>query len=650
MIVKMKFLSITGPRADIDRVVSDYLSRYEIHLENALSELQTVQNLRSFIEINPYKEWLTKLDGFIQILNLQNGTAPKGCISLEKALDTVKDLDAKVSDYTAKKMDYQDERDKKEASLKKLEPFREFPYDLEQVMNFQFIKYRFGRVSRLYLNKLQAYVNEEIDTVFYRCNEDDQYIWGIYFVPNSEVRRVDAVYSSMHFERYFLPNEYAGVPNEVYKQMKEEIAAIDEKIADCDKKIRQALENSSQELLLARKKISSLSTNFDVRKLAACTAGDDKDPVYYILCGWMTEDDANAFLDEIKDDKNLLCMVEDSDNQVLHEPPTKLKNPKIVKPFEMFIRMYGLPAYNEFDPTIFVALTYAFIFGAMFGDVGQGLCLAIGGALLYHFKKIDVAGCIGCAGIFSTIFGFLYGSFFGFEDVLPALWLKPKEAMATLPFVGTLNTVFVVAIAFGMFLILLTMVFHIINGFRAKDVEGTFFDTNGIAGLVFYGAVVTVIFLFMTGHTLPGAVVLAVMFGLPLLVIFFKEPLSKLAEHRSDAMPQGKGMFLLTSFFELFEVILSYFSNTLSFVRIGAFAVSHAAMMEVVLMLAGYEGGGLGSTNWIVVVLGNLSVCGMEGLIVGIQVLRLEYYEMFSRFYKGSGKPFVPFVKKSGEK
>lgn len=650
MIVKMKFLSITGPRADIDRVVSDYLSRYEIHLENALSELQTVQNLRSFIEINPYKEWLTKLDGFIQILNLQNGAAPKGCISLEKALDTVKDLDAKVSDYTAKKMDYQDERDKKEASLKKLEPFREFPYDLEQVMNFQFIKYRFGRVSRLYLNKLQAYVNEEIDTVFYRCNEDDQYIWGIYFVPNSEVRRVDAVYSSMHFERYFLPNEYAGVPNEVYKQMKEEIAAIDEKIADCDKKIRQALENSSQELLLARKKISSLSTNFDVRKLAACTAGDDKDPVYYILCGWMTEDDANAFLDEIKDDKNLLCMVEDSDNQVLHEPPTKLKNPKIVKPFEMFIRMYGLPAYNEFDPTIFVALTYAFIFGAMFGDVGQGLCLAIGGALLYHFKKIDVAGCIGCAGIFSTIFGFLYGSFFGFEDVLPALWLKPKEAMATLPFVGTLNTVFVVAIAFGMFLILLTMVFHIINGFRAKDVEGTFFDTNGIAGLAFYGAVVTVIFLFMTGHTLPGAVVLAVMFGLPLLVIFFKEPLSKLAEHRSDAMPQGKGMFLLTSFFELFEVILSYFSNTLSFVRIGAFAVSHAAMMEVVLMLAGYEGGGLGSTNWIVVVLGNLFVCGMEGLIVGIQVLRLEYYEMFSRFYKGSGKPFVPFVKKSGEK
>ena len=99
-------------------------------------------------------------------------------------------------------------------------------------------------------------------------------------------------------------------------------------------------------------------------------------------------------------------------------------------------------------------------------------------------------------------------------------------------------------------------------------------------------------------------------------------------------------MFFVEGFFELFEMLLSYFSNTLSFVRIGAFAVSHAAMMEVVLMLAGVESG---NTNWVVVVLGNLFVCLMEGLVVGIQVLRLEYYEMFSRFYKGSGREFKPF-------
>ena len=106
-------------------------------------------------------------------------------------------------------------------------------------------------------------------------------------------------------------------------------------------------------------------------------------------------------------------------------------------------------------------------------------------------------------------------------------------------------------------------------------------------------------------------------------------------------------MTIVQALFELIEVLLSYFSNTISFVRIGAFAISHAAMMEVVLMLAGAASG---SPNWVVVVLGNAFVCGMEGLVVGIQVLRLEYYEMFSRFYKGDGREFKPYSKNEAVK
>ena len=217
--------------------------------------------------------------------------------------------------------------------------------------------------------------------------------------------------------------------------------------------------------------------------------------------------------------------------------------------------------------------------------------------------------------------------------------------MTSIPGLGSINTVFVVAIAFGMFLTIMTMIFHIINGIKAKDAENTWFDTNGLAGLVFYGAIVVVLGLFVTGHTMPAAIVLVIMFVIPLLLIALKEPLSRLVEKKADLIPGGKGMFVVQTFFELFEVLLSYFSNTLSFVRIGAFAVSHAAMMEVVLMLAGAENGA--SPNWLVVILGNIFVIGMEGLIVGIQVLRLEYYEMFSRFYKGTGREFKPFTKKN---
>jgi len=157
---------------------------------------------------------------------------------------------------------------------------------------------------------------------------------------------------------------------------------------------------------------------------------------------------------------------------------------------------------------------------------------------------------------------------------------------------------------------------------------------------------VTVV-LFMTGNPLPGGIVMAIMFGIPLLLIFFREPLTRMLQKRADKMETGKAMFVVQGFFELFETLLSYFSNTISFIRIGAFAVSHAAIMEVVLQLAGAESG---SPNWAGVIFGNLFVCGFEGLIVGIQVLRLEYYELFSRFYKGSGHAFDPYAKRKTKK
>lgn len=641
MIVKMKFLSITGPKSDIDRVVNEYLSKYEIHLENALSELKTVKNLRPFMEINPYKEWLVKADELNAMLEADSGPPGKD-ISLEDSIALLQKLDKQIADIRSEREVYEQERSKKVESLHNIEPFLSLNYNVHQLLQFKFIHYRFGRIAKEYWEKLEKYVYEELDTVFLKCHSDEQYVWGVYFVPTGQTTPVDAVYSSLHFERLYVPDEYEGTTKEAHANLTAAIHNCSEKIADCQKRIRAILNEHQAKIRGAANKLHSLSSNFDVRKLAACTK--DKPQVFYILCGWMPEKDAKAFERDIANDENLYCIIEDDHNNLVNPPPTKLKNPRLIKPFEMFVRMYGLPSYNEIDPTFFVALTYAFIFGAMFGDVGQGLCLVVGGALLYKFKRMALAAIISCAGVFSTIFGFLFGSFFGFEDVLPALWLHPSKHMTTLPFIGKLNTVFIVAIAFGMLLILVTMILHIINAAKARDTENIWFDTNGLAGFIFYAAVVAVVVLFMTGNALPAGIVLAVMFGLPLLLMVFKEPLTKLAEKKADVMPKQKGMFVVQAVFEMFEVLLSYFSNTLSFVRIGAFAVSHAAMMEVVLMLAGAENGG--SPNWIVIVLGNIFVCGMEGLIVGIQVLRLEYYEMFSRFYKGDGREFKPFMHK----
>lgn len=417
---------------------------------------------------------------------------------------------------------------------------------------------------------------------------------GVYFVPAAEEEKVDAVYASLHFERTFIDDDYEGTVEEAYDKLTARKRELDGKLRELEDTFQDKLESQKSKVLSAAQTITESSEYFDVRRLAAFTKA--KDTVFFILCGWMTQEDARKFEKEIEGDADIFCMIEDGKGESLEnrfrKPPTKLKNPKIFKPFEMFIRMYGLPNYQEFDPTIFVAITYSIIFGAMFGDVGQGLCLFVGGMLLYKLKKLNLAAIVGSCGIFSTIFGFCFGSVFGFEDVIEPLWLRPTEAMTTLPFIGNLNTVFVVAVALGMGLVLLMMVFHIINSLRAKELGEALFDTNGVAGLVFYGAVAAVVVLFMTGHSLPAGIVLVVMFAVPLLVIACKEPLTNKLNKKKELIEGGKGMFVVQAFFEMFEVLLSYFSNTLSFVRIGAFAVSHAAMMQVVLMLAGAENGG----------------------------------------------------------
>ena len=640
MIEKMTFLSISGPKDDIDRVVSQYLSRYDIHLENALSELRAVQDLRPFTDSNPYREVCQKAQQMKQLFS-SSLDPDVSSLSAEQAAKTISRLSGQLEEVTSARDELKEQARKLEESKDRISPFTDLNYNLSAILHFKYVRFRFGRVPKEYYTKLNQYVYDTIDSVVYKCQEDDNYVWLVYFVPQSISQKIDAIFSSLHFERFYLPDEYEGTPSEANKALEEQIKKLQQQITALDMKEIQFLKDDEEEFLAAAKRLDIFATNFNVRKLAACTP--NKKATFYILCGWMTEKEASAFQKEIEDDPLVFCLSEDDHETMISPPPTKLVNRGLFKPFELFIRMYGLPAYNEFDPTVLVAVTYSFLFGFMFGDVGQGLCLLAGGFLLYRAKKMDLAAIISCCGFFSTIFGFLFGSIFGFEDILEPLWLRPAQAMTDLPFIGRLNTVFVVAVGLGMGIILFTMILNMINSIRNKETESAWFDTNGAAGLVFYGSMVTMIVLFMTGRRLPAAGILLIMFLIPLLIIFFKEPLTALVKKKAELMPKEKGMFFVQGFFELFEVLLSYFSNTLSFVRVGAFAVSHAAMMEVVLMLAGAEAGG--SPNWIIIVLGNLFVCCMEGLIVGIQVLRLEYYELFSRFYHGTGREFRPYGK-----
>ena len=641
MIEKMKFVSISGPKNDLDRMVNQYLSHYEIQLENALTELRSASKLEPYPGTNPYREPLQKAQKLLASCpGAKQQEISTGTMPVENAITLVNDMDTELAASDEERESLKAKEKEVSSLLEQVRLYVELDFDIPAILKLKHIKYRFGRIRKESFPQLQAFADRSDETILFKCHESDHYISLLYFTPDITSDRIDTVFSSLQFERIYLPDEYAGTPKTEVERLENELANLKAKEQALDAKDSEYLLTRQTSLQDASQVLKSYEANFNVRKYAACT--HDKDHPFYILCGWMTKEDAEALHRDLAKDADTFFVLEDSKEHVTSIPPTKLKNIPLLRPFEMFVKMYGLPSYNELDPTVLIGLSYSILFGFMFGDVGQGLCLMIGGWLLYHFKKMNLAGILSRCGFCSTIFGFLFGSFFGFEDVIPALWLHPKTAMMQVPFVGNLNTVFVVAIGLGMLIILLTMVLNIYNSVKEHNTEKTWFDTNGVAGLVFYGALTVTLALYMTGHALPAAIVLVVMFVIPLLVIFCKEPLTALVEKKSHLIEDSKVMFFVQGFFELFEVCLSYFSNTLSFVRVGAFAVSHAAMMEVVLMLAGVEAG---NPNWAVVVLGNLFVCGMEGLIVGIQVLRLEYYELFSRFYRGTGRAFRPYGK-----
>lgn len=642
MIVKMKFLSITGPMHDIDRVSDVYLSKYEMQLEHALSELKTTENLLPFVEINPYKDSLAKAEQFAALLP-DTSVKPDVSLTPEEMMEKLRVVNVDYIKLQERIEFLEKEKKDIQENLHVIDPFQPLDLELDKVNSYKYIKVKFGRITLDYFAKLEKYLFENLNAFFLEGARDNQFVYGCYFTANADSAKIDSVFNSLHFERIRLSQDYSGTPAAVYHNLQKDLKKKKEEIQKVKDEIQSMLTENAAQVLGAKQRLEELTNNFDVRKMAARI--NDKESgreEYYILCGWMGEEDVKHFIDEVKNDDKIFVLVEEDREKYFGEPPTKLKNPKIFKPFEMFIEMYGLPSHNEMDPTIFVALTYTFIFGAMFGDVGQGFCLFLGGGILYLVKKMNLAGIISVAGIFSMFFGFMFGSIFGFEDIIEAQWLRPVEAMTSLPFVGQLNTVFIIAIGFGMALNILVMIFQIINAIKSHNTGELLFSNNGIAGLIFYGFIVWTVVLFMSGHTVPGNIMMVLFLGIPILAFLFKEPLTNLVEKRHEKSETGKVMFLVQGFFELFETMLSYFSNTLSFVRIGAFAVSHAAIMEVVLMLSGATEGG--TINWFGVVFGNILVCGLEGLIVGIQVLRLEYYELFSRFYKGSGRQFKPFT------
>jgi V/A-type H+-transporting ATPase subunit I len=318
-----------------------------------------------------------------------------------------------------------------------------------------------------------------------------------------------------------------------------------------------------------------------------------------------------------------------------------LDNPWPLRGFQSLVTNYGHPSYGELDPTVLLALTFPLVFGVMFGDVGQGLLLTLVGLLfasrrvrsLRKFAEIGVV--LAACGVAATIFGFLYGSVFGFEDLLQPLWIRPLEQI---------TDVLLVAVAMGGGILSLGMVTNMVNAALESRWGHFIFGHHGLAGLLFYWSALGVAISLVSSAPLLPVTVLIVVMALSGVALTFGELFQRLVEGEETLIEEGIGTYLMQAFFELFEVVIGLLSNTLSYVRMGAFAVAHGALSLVVFILAELVSPTRGLGYWLVVVLGNLFIIGFEGMIVGIQTLRLEYYEFFSKFFSGTGVVFHPLA------
>ena len=544
MIEKMSFVTLAGPKSEIDSLVSHYLSRHDIHLENALTEFSSSDQFTTFTEENPFQEIFRKSRELLSLVKNPD-SAKKSKLGIHAAEKFIQKIDEQLDENRNKISELNEKKEALYTDYEILAPFKTLNYTLKRIQEMKFFQYRFGRIPVSSFDKFETYLNPDINAIFISTLEESEHVYGVFFAPTQYFEEVEKDFQNIHFDKIEIPKKYKDFPNKECLRLSEKINELDEQIHSLEQEMSGIIEQNKDRLVSAIQNIETAYNNFDVRKLSAVTR--DSGVTFQVLCGWMTTKEASKLQRETDDDVNVVCIVSADVDDHKTKPPTKLKNFRLIRPFEMFVKMYGLPNYNEFDPTLFLTITYAFIFGIMFGDLGQGLCLVIGGAILYKLKHLDIAGIVCAAGVFSCIFGALFGSIFGFEfDSV----IHPLHSMIELPFLGNINIVLVAAFLFGSFVILSTMVLNIYNAIKQKNLGKALFGPNAVTGFIFYAS--GVIVLYMTGRPLPGTILLTVMFGIPLILIFLETPLKNILDKKKP-LDESVGIFAATAFFEVFD-------------------------------------------------------------------------------------------------
>lgn len=636
-VLSVKIASIIGVTSALDDVVKICGKSQVFHPDDALSFYSTTKKFAPCLDKNEFSEPLKKLKDAVAEIgqNLK-------LVDIDRFEASYKEINEYVNYICQKLKRLIDERqivilklNEYHSSLEKIKPFIGLNIKLDEISQCKYIKARFGRLPRDSYAKLNAQKDNPY-VLFFPCTSNKEYLWGVYFSPVEYCEEIDRIFAGLLFERMIV-SERDGTPESKIEQINEYIKEEKESLKEVDEKIAAFWKIQKDQCMRIYTRLEELNAYAGIKKYVSQYHGN------FILVGWIPEENEIEFSRALDEINGIEYSIDKFNGEKRHKPPIKLKNNWFARPFEMFVSMYGLPGYKEIDPTLFVALTYTLMYGIMFGDLGHGIVLTILGSLLWRLKKFSLGKIMVRCGISSSIFGVLYGSVFGYEHLLNPIYKsvfklneKPIEVMNS----DMILKVIIAAVGLGVLLIIAAMILKIYSSLKQHDMENALFGQSGLAGLVFYSSLIYgVIFQMLLGIKIFTSAYIIFLIILPIVLIFLKEPLGKIVVRDPNWKPESIGEYILQSSFEMLAVLLEYITNTISFLRVGAYVLVHAGLMMAVFIIADMLPDGI---NIIMIIFGNLFVIALEGLLVGIQVLRLEFYEMFSRFFNGEGNAYQP--------
>jgi len=533
-----------------------------------------------------------------------------------------------------------------ENQLQQLQPISDLDYEIGSLRKSKYLYSIAGMMPADQVSRLETSL-ARVPYTFFTLREDPKKPLVWLFGPRSNADIIDRAVRSSFLTPLVLPENFSGSPAEGVKQMSQEIETTKQKISELDRELAKLAATHKKELY-------SLWRDVHVnRVMAEAISRFGQLRHTYIVVGWVPESQVDYLTGRLRQaSPEILIQVVPQERTSRNQGvPVALGNPGFLGAFEGLTTTYARPRYEEIDPTIIIAFTFPLIFGAMFGDAGQGLVMALVGFLLVSKlvpalrSSASFGWVIAACGTSATIFGLLYGSFFGFEDILPEspffsqfIWIRPLHDPIRLlaTYIGA-----------GVVLISSALLLNLYNAWRARDWGRFFFDSHGLAGTILYLSVLALVAsLALPGFPIPSVVFIVLIILSTLIGVVFAHPLKHWWEGHPFHIEDSIGMFTFVSFFEVFEKFISMLSNTMSYARVGAFAIAHGGFSLAIFIMArlvsGGEDGGAG--YWIVVALGNLVLIGAEGFIVGIQTMRLHYYEFFSKFFTGGGAEYQPLA------